>query len=189
MGKSPWENREFAKLSLSHVDGKFTPGTKQEVDFIECELGIKPGEKIIDLGCGSGRHSIELAKRGYDVVGIDISVTMLEEAKKRSKEAGVNIEFYQEDLSRLERLFKKGNNLFFGAICLCESGLGVLGGWEGDLRFLKSVNGLLKVGRKLIITNLNGLRKYWRYKSVNHAFDYINGVVHGRDMSMMERHY
>lgn len=176
MRKSPWENREFAKLSLSHVDSKFTPGTKQEVDFLECELAVKPGEKILDLGCGSGRHSIEFAKRGYDVIGIDISAPMLEEAKKRARKARVAIKFYREDLSQLEHLFKEGK-LFSGAVCLCESGFGVLGGWEEDLDFLKSVNNLLEVGRKLILTNYNGLRKYKGYKP-DHPFDYIHGIVH-----------
>lgn len=177
MSKSPWGNREFAELSLSQVDVGFTPGTREESDFLESELAVEPGERIIDLGCGSGRHSIELAKRGYDVVGVDISTIMLAEARKRAEEAGVNIEFYQGDLSRLERLFKGENGLFSGAICLCESGLGVLGGWEEDLRFLKSVHMLLKVGGKLILTTFNGLRKYRGYKP-NYPFDYINSIVH-----------
>lgn len=176
MRKSPWGNREFAKLSLSQMDNRFTPHTSQEVDFLEGELAVKPGESIIDLGCGAGRHSIEFAKRGYDVVGIDISAIMLGEAKKRAREARVAIKFYREDLSQLEHLFKEGE-LFSGAICLCESGFGVLGGWKEDLDFLKSVHRLLKTGRKLILTNYNGLRKYREYKPT-HPFDYINGIVH-----------
>ncbi len=163
---------------MSQMDNRFTPHTSQEVDFLEWELGIKPGKRIIDLGCGAGRHSIELAKRGYDVVGIDISAPMLAEAKKRARKPGVTIGFYQADLSQLERLFKKGE-LFSGAICLCESGFGVLGGWEEDLHFLKCVHRLLKVGEKLILTTFNGLRKYRRYKP-KHPFDYINGIVHWR---------
>jgi len=44
------------------------------------EFALKPGAAILDVGCGTGRHSVELAKRGYKVTGIDLSAEMLKEA-------------------------------------------------------------------------------------------------------------
>ena len=53
MAESPWENEEFARRNISHIDEKFLLGTEQEVRFLENEMGIDKGAKIIDLGCRS----------------------------------------------------------------------------------------------------------------------------------------
>jgi SAM-dependent methyltransferase len=66
-------------------------------------MAIKPGEKILDAGCGPGVHSVRVARAGYRVCAIDISQTMLDEARKRVDAAGVSasVEFQQEDLTHL----------------------------------------------------------------------------------------
>lgn len=58
----------------------FTKGTKGEVDFIEKEINCDKSRKILDVGCGTGRHALELARRGYSVVGVDLSKSMLDKA-------------------------------------------------------------------------------------------------------------
>ena len=58
--------------------------TAEEIDFILSITGIKPGGRILDIGCGAGRHSIELASRGYDVLGIDPSEVMIAAARERA---------------------------------------------------------------------------------------------------------
>lgn len=63
--------------------------TRKEVNFIEEILNLKPGAKILDLGCGVGRHSLEFAKRGFKVTGLDVNPVLLKEAKKREKKQGV----------------------------------------------------------------------------------------------------
>jgi len=69
--------------------------TANEIDFVLSETSIPPGGRILDVGCGPGRHSIELAQRGYTVVGIDPSATMIAAAKERASEAGVSPDFQQ----------------------------------------------------------------------------------------------
>ena len=54
--------------------------TKNEVDFLIDQLKLQGNEKILDLACGYGRHSLELARRGYDVTGIDITSEYIEYA-------------------------------------------------------------------------------------------------------------
>lgn len=157
MPTSPWENEEMAHLSLANMDQKFLPGTRQEVDFLERELRLKPGNRLLDLGCGAGRHAIELAKRSYDVTGVDVSPFMLAEARKRAAEAGVEVTFIQLDLSDLGSALR--GTSFDAAICLCESGLGVLGE-EADFRFLQDVHRLLKPGGGFVLTGLNATRRY-----------------------------
>jgi D-alanine-D-alanine ligase len=69
--------------------------TAKEIDFILSITDIKPGGRILDIGCGAGRHSIELARRGYDVLGIDPSEVMIAAAKERATEEKVEPEFRQ----------------------------------------------------------------------------------------------
>jgi len=79
--------------------------TKEEVNFIKKVLKLKPGMKILDLCCGYGRHSIELAKQGYEVVGQDINPFFLKEAEKSAKKIGVKIQWVENDMRKIP--FKK----------------------------------------------------------------------------------
>jgi cyclopropane fatty-acyl-phospholipid synthase-like methyltransferase len=74
--KSTWEEFFDAHAPI-YENNVFTKNTIREVDFLVKELSLKPGALILDIGCGTGRHSIELAKRGYAVTGLDLSSEML----------------------------------------------------------------------------------------------------------------
>jgi 2-polyprenyl-3-methyl-5-hydroxy-6-metoxy-1,4-benzoquinol methylase len=60
--------------------------------------------KIIDIGCGTGRHSIELAKRGYSVTGVDLSGSMLERAREKAGQNDVQIDFLQLDARNCRKM-------------------------------------------------------------------------------------
>lgn len=70
--------------------------TAAELDFLESQLALPAGARVLDVGCGFGRHSIELARRGYEVVGIDPSAAMIGEARKRAHVTGLAVGFRQE---------------------------------------------------------------------------------------------
>ena len=70
--------------------------TNQEINFIESELALPPGAHLLDVGCGFGRHSIELARRGYDVVGIDPAAAMITAARERAAKRTLSVDFRQE---------------------------------------------------------------------------------------------
>jgi 2-polyprenyl-3-methyl-5-hydroxy-6-metoxy-1,4-benzoquinol methylase len=176
MPKSPWENKEFARKNIAHIDKKFLRGTEQEAEFLIGELGIGKRASILDLGCGTGRHAIALAKHGSKVVGIDISKILIEEARRRAADAAVEVEFIVGDLGDLDSVLSKERKID-AAICLCDSGFGVLGGEEQDLQFLKAVFSLIAPQGKFILTTFNGMRRYVRYDEKNSAFDYLRGVV------------
>lgn len=72
--------------------------TQEEVTNIVSLLGISPGSSILDLGCGLGRHSLELARRGFSVVGVDRTRTYLEKARNKAKAEGLTVDFVQEDM-------------------------------------------------------------------------------------------
>ena len=69
--------------------------TRQEIDFLADSLALAPAARVLDLGCGFGRHSIELAQRGYRALGIDPAAAMIDAAQKRAHEAGVDVAFQQ----------------------------------------------------------------------------------------------
>ena len=69
-----------------------------ECDFIEDRLGLEKGAVMLDLGCGAGEHAVELARRGYNVVGYDLSLAMLARAQDEAQERGQQLNFLQGDM-------------------------------------------------------------------------------------------
>jgi 2-polyprenyl-3-methyl-5-hydroxy-6-metoxy-1,4-benzoquinol methylase len=159
--RNEWEDffDGFAPLYMNEV---FTKNTVKEVDFIIEELKLPPGSCILDIGCGTGRHSVELAKRGLKAAGVDISSGMLREAEKAAKEAGVNVEWIHADATKF-----KSKKKYDSAICLCEGAFSLLASdddpIEHDLAILRNISAALKPGSKLIMTTLNGCEKIRRH--------------------------
>jgi cyclopropane fatty-acyl-phospholipid synthase-like methyltransferase len=155
-GKNEWEIFFDAHAPV-YMENIFTKNTVEEVDFILEELKLPPGSNILDVGCGTGRHSVELAKRGYKVTGVDISSGMLSEAKMAAKKADVEVEWIQADASKFTP-----SGSFDAAVCLCEGAFGLLGSdddpLEHELSILRNINAALKNNKKLILTALNGFR-------------------------------
>ena len=79
-----WYEKLFENYGQKYDNESFTQGTIGECDFIETEISFDKKTDILDIGCGTGRHSIELAKRGYNVTGIDLSDAMLIRAKEKA---------------------------------------------------------------------------------------------------------
>lgn len=147
-----WYEELFQNYAKKYDDESFTKGTIGEVDFIEKEIGYNKSFHILDIGCGTGRHSIELAKRGYTVVGIDLSESMLKRAKEKATNENIKIDFIQADARHLDY-----NNEFDLIIMLCEGAFPLMETDEMNYTILKNaVNALTRNG-KLIFTTLNGL--------------------------------
>ncbi|MEM5776196.1 MAG: methyltransferase domain-containing protein, partial [Anaerolineaceae bacterium] len=81
MSENSWETF-FDAYAPQYRDEPYVHNTKAEVDFIERKFELKPGMLILDAGCGTGRHSLEFARRGYHVTGVDLSGQMLAVAKQ-----------------------------------------------------------------------------------------------------------
>jgi len=65
-------------------------------------MGLKGNEKILDLGCGFGRHSLSLAKRGFNVVGVDFTEVFIDDAKNEAHKNNLKIEFIKDDVRNLK---------------------------------------------------------------------------------------
>jgi ubiquinone/menaquinone biosynthesis C-methylase UbiE len=109
----------------NYLQNCFTKNTIAEVDFLIEVLGLSAGGSVLDVGCGTGRHAIELARRGYRVTGVDISAGMLEQAKKEAQAAGLEVQWRQDDATSFVL-----SDQFDAVICLCEGAFGLLG--RGD---------------------------------------------------------
>jgi len=152
MVKKQWYASLFQDYGQTYDSESFTQGTIGECDFIEKELDSNKSLKILDVGCGTGRHSIELTKRGYNITGIDLSVSMLQKAKDKAKASNLDIEFLNYDARNLP--FNKD---FDVAIMLCEGGFPLMETDEMNYEILKNVTKSLKDKCKFIFTTLNGL--------------------------------
>jgi D-alanine-D-alanine ligase len=76
--------------------------TKQEVDYFTTILHLSPGDRILDLCCGQGRHSLELARRGFTrVKGLDRSHYLIQKAKAQARREGLNVQFKEGDARKL----------------------------------------------------------------------------------------
>ena len=107
-----WYEKLFENYALGYDQEAFTQGTIQEVDFLEQEIAFNTSLKVLDVGCGTGRHAIELARRGYAVTGVDLSPAQLHRAKQKAVAAGVSISFVQLD-ARVSGILISGEYLSF----------------------------------------------------------------------------
>jgi len=147
-----WYEMLFENYGKKYDDEVYVKGTEGECDFIEKEINFNKSLKIIDIGCGTGRHSIELTKRGYSVTGIDLSDSMLGRAKEKAKALNLHIDFQKHDARKLP--FK---NEFDQAIMLCEGSFPLMETDEMNYEILKNAAASLKTPGKFIFTTLNGL--------------------------------
>ncbi|MBM3243621.1 MAG: class I SAM-dependent methyltransferase [Candidatus Omnitrophica bacterium] len=159
-----WYEALFENYAHKYDKECFVQGTIGECDFIEREINFDKSLKIIDIGCGTGRHAIELSKRGYNVTGIDLSESQLARAKEKAKDAKVKIDFQKHDARDLP--FKGEFDL---AIMLCEGGFSLMETDEMNFEILKNATKALKSKGKLIFTTLNGL--FPLFHSINEFYE------------------
>jgi ubiquinone/menaquinone biosynthesis C-methylase UbiE len=133
--------------------------TKTDVEFIVEVLNLAPGSKILDLACGFGRHTIPLAKMGYDMTGLDYTSQFIQMAEEKAKSENVQIEFLVGDMRKIPF-----ENHFAGVISYFTS-FGFFSD-EENFEVLKGVsNSLKKEGKFLLdIINRDFLVKNFRLK-------------------------
>ncbi len=146
----------------SYMQNVFTRNTTDEVAFLVDVLRLPTGARILDLGCGTGRHAVELARLGFRLVGVDLSRGMLRQAQSAAQSASVPIDWIQADATRFA-----GPASFDAAICLCEGAFGLVGAGEDpaahDAAIARNLGRSLRPGGRLVLTASNGLRFLGQY--------------------------
>jgi SAM-dependent methyltransferase len=176
--KSIWEAFFDAHAPI-YEENVFTKNTLREVDFLLEELSLPAGGAILDVGCGTGRHAIELAKRGYAVTGLDLSLGMLARAGEAARIAGVTADWIHADATQFSLVGK-----YDGAVCLCEGAFGLLGQRDDPigqpLAILCNISRSLKPQAKAVLTVLNAaamLRRHTNPDVAEGRFDPLTLVT------------
>lgn len=147
-----WYETLFANFADTYDKECFTQGTPGEVDFVERELGFDRNKRILDIACGTGRHAVELAKRGYPVVGFDLSEGQLRSARAKAEAAGVAVDFQRRDAT--EPHFHAE---FDAALMFCEGAFPLMETDEQNYAILAHAANALRGGGKLMLTTLSAL--------------------------------
>ena len=157
-------------MGAAYLRYSFTKGTRQEVDFIIRTLSLEPGMRILDVGCGPGRHAYELAERGFVVHGIDISQTFIDIA---TENAPTGATFQRMDARKLTFTSE-----FDAVICLCQGAFGLMTANGHDIDVLRGMRRALKNDGRVALSAFNA---YFAVKYHEGAtFDADTGVAHER---------
>lgn len=150
---TPWYQTFFDENYLKHWSLVLTPErTQREVDFVLETLALPEEACILDLCCGQGRHALEFAKRGYQVVGLELSETLLNHAQKQAEEQKISVDFVRSDMRCI--LFEEE----FDAVVNLFTSFGYLEEDEEDERVIKAVSKALKTEGKFLIDLPNQAR-------------------------------
>lgn len=143
-----WFNAVFDEEFLRTLPKNLKSETAREVKFIKSSLGLKKGARILDLGCGFGRHAVELAEEGYEVAGLDTSIDLLQHALTQAKKRNLAIKFIHGDMRELN--FSE----IFDAVYCWQTTFGYFSD-RINIRVLEGLNRALKMGGRLLIDTVN----------------------------------
>ncbi|MEN6547504.1 MAG: class I SAM-dependent methyltransferase [Armatimonadia bacterium] len=151
IGTKPWHDDDrfwdfiFERF---YADPKWWERASGEVDHITSLLSLPPGAAVLDLCCGPGRHSLELARRGFQVTGVDRTARYLDEARKRAAAEDLAADFIQQDMREFcrEGAFDVALNLF--------SSFGYFEDPLDDRRVVENLYASLKPGGRLLIDTM-----------------------------------
>lgn len=118
--------------------------TQKEIEFLQRALRLEPGARVLDVPCGFGRHSLELASRGFRPTGVDVSPEMIQAARAGSAAAGVSIDWHLADMRSLA-----WKSEFDAAFCMGNA-FGYLDA-DGTRAFVEAVSRALKPGGRFAV--------------------------------------
>ncbi|MGV3760330.1 MAG: class I SAM-dependent methyltransferase [Actinomycetota bacterium] len=170
-----WFEPVAEHLGAAYLRYSFTKGTDQEVAFLVGALGLEPGMRVLDVGCGPGRHAHALARLGMEVVGVDISQRFVDLATE-SAPAGASFQRADARDLRFEAEFD-------AAISLCQGAFGLTGGpgapLDGDGDVLAGMARALRPGGRLAVSAFSAYFMV-RFLEDQDTFDAEAGVNHER---------
>ncbi len=170
-GRDHWFEDVADHLGSAYLRYSFTRGTDQEVAFLVDALELEPGMRVLDVGCGPGRHAHALGRRGIGVLGVDISRRFVDLARI---DAPPGVAFERADARALAY-----DAEFDAAISLCQGGFGLQGLDGGDGRVLEGIGRALRPGGALALSAFSAYFQV-RWLDETMTFDAEHGVNHER---------
>ncbi|MEQ1701161.1 MAG: class I SAM-dependent methyltransferase [Ilumatobacteraceae bacterium] len=170
-GQQHWFEPIAEHMGSAYLRYSFTKGTRQEIDFLMSALDLRPGMRVLDVGCGPGRHSYELARRGLIVHGIDISERFIELAQAEAPDGAT--------FERLDARHLAFDGEFDVVICLCQGAFGLMTANGDDEVVLAGMARALEPGGRLALSAFNAYFavKYFAVEGGS-EFDADSGVNH-----------
>lgn len=144
----PWYEEVFDDDYLRTVPFMTPEQTVREAGFIRESLALKPSAEVLDVGCGYGRHALELAQQGCQVTGLDLSLPLLIKAADQAQKRGLTVNFVHADMR--EMTF---NAQFDAAYCMLSS-FGYFDE-ETNLRVASAVCKALRPGGRFLLDIIN----------------------------------
>jgi SAM-dependent methyltransferase len=157
-------------LGESYLRYAFTKGTAQEVDFLLELLDLSEGARVLDVGCGPGRHANALSQAGLAVTGIDVSGRLLEIAAERARITGVRTSFFEVDARQMPF-----EDEFDAVISICQGAFGLMG--EADALVMKRMAEAARPGAMVVLTAFSAYYEA-RVGRADAALDVDAGIVH-----------
>jgi cyclopropane fatty-acyl-phospholipid synthase-like methyltransferase len=137
--------------TLDILEMSWVEDTAVQVDFIINALELHPGERILDLACGFGRHSLELARRGYTVHGVDITPAYIAYARDQAAEQDLSVDFTCADLREVHFSAE-----FDAVLNLADGAIGYLEDDAENLKIFDLVRAALKPGGRHLMEVCSG---------------------------------
>lgn len=137
--------------TLDILDCDWVENTTEEVDFVVEALQLQGHERILDLACGFGRHSLELARRGYSIVGVDITPDYIEYARTRVNEDGLDAQFICSDALDVDF-----HEEFDVVLSMADGAIGYFATDEQNLKLFDVIAAALRVGGKHVLSICSG---------------------------------
>jgi SAM-dependent methyltransferase len=147
-GGKPWFVDLFDEDYLRTLPFLTPQATQSEAEFVIDALGLSPGAQVLDVGCGYGRHAMELAARGFHVVGLDLSTPLLVRGGEEAQRRGLEINFVRGDMRELDF-----DSQFDGAYCMFST-FGYFDD-ETNKKTVANIARALKPGGRVLIEILN----------------------------------
>jgi SAM-dependent methyltransferase len=171
--KQAWYTRLYSQIGERYFEYDYTKGTEQEAEFLSALFGQPQNQRILDLGCGPGRHSLALLKRGYAVTGIDISEDFIRLAQKQCQQP--QNRFVVADARDLPFM-----DHFDWVFSLCEGAFGIMENDEEHKRILSNIAHCLKPGGHLFLNALNAAFAF-RHPRKDEHFDILDCRVYWKE--------
>jgi cyclopropane fatty-acyl-phospholipid synthase-like methyltransferase len=165
----PFFEEVAERLGSAYLRYDFTKGSEQEVAFLLDVLQLGAGARLLDVGCGPGRHAVPLARAGLAVVGVDVSRRFLDLAADAARDAGLGAGFFQVDARQMPF-----DDEFDAVISICQGAFGLMG--KDDALILRRMTEALKPGGRVVVTAFSA---YHAARYQTDAFlDADQGLVH-----------
>lgn len=168
-----WKSKLFGAEPVLRPEARI----RAQVDAVERMLELKHRYRVLDLGCGAGAQTLELARRHYRVVGMEATKEALSAVRDRAKEEQLTVHFLANPLDRIPY---EGE---FNAVLNVRNPLGSLPTERDDLRCLQAIHRALKPGGRLLLDLLNREWVVRRLGAHDGAFDLVSGRLDGRGLA------